>query len=118
MKIKSSNEVNNGNDDSKKDDRPSQRGRFDFAREFAAERSADQRADCHDEGERPQDLTRKQEEDRRGDVDCERDRLLQRVEPRQRIVQRQPQGGEDDHAQARAEISAVDGCRANAKPRP
>ena len=61
--------------------------------------------DRHDQRQRPDHLAGEHEEHRRRHVDAERDGLLQGVEPRQRIGQRQSQRGQDDDAQARRRSS-------------
>lgn len=48
--------VNDGDDHTDRDNCPPQRGRFDSAREFSAERAANQRANRHHQCHRPNHL--------------------------------------------------------------
>lgn len=112
-----SKKVEDGNEHADDDDRPLQHGRLDATSQPAADHPTQQRSDRHDDCHSPCDFSRKQEEDRRRHVDDERDRLFQRVQPRERIVDCQPQRGKEHHPQPRAEISAVDRCQPNREPR-
>ena len=67
---------------------------------------------------RPVHLAGEQEQRGGGPVGGEADRLLRGVEARERVVDEQAEGGEDDHAQPGAEVAPVDRRGEDGEDRP